>query len=107
MKNAIAIIIVALFIAGCASTNRGARTPAYDEPLLAVTPAVAEYSIATVSPLLEPNAGRDTLTQLLLVSIFLADPTNGIGIHRMDPVRYMVYGQTEQRGTWLPFDGLE
>ena len=98
MKNAVAIIILALFTAGCASTGRGARTPAYDEPLLAVTPAVAEYSIATVSPLLEPNTGRDTLTQLLRVSNILTDPTNGIGIHRIDPVRYMVYDKLSNVG---------
>ncbi len=98
MKNAVAIIIVALFIAGCASTNKGARAPAYDEPLLAVTPIVAEYSIATVYPLLEPGAGRDTLTQLLMVSNILADPTNGIGIHRMDPGRYMVYDKLSNVG---------
>jgi hypothetical protein len=38
------------------------------------------------------------LTQLLLVSNILTDPINGIGIHRMDPVRYMVYDKLSNVG---------
>lgn len=98
MKTNIAICIAMLLVVGCASTSKNGTLSAQDEPLLAVTPEVKQYSSTTVLPRLNDKRGQDGLEQLLLVSKILIDPQDGVSINKMEPGKFMVYNMLSKAG---------
>ena len=69
-----------------------------DEPLLAVTLKVKQYSSKTVLPRLNEKRDQDVLKQLLLVSKILIDPQDGVSINKMAPGKFMVYNMLSNAG---------
>lgn len=69
-----------------------------DEPLLAVTPEVKQYSSTIVWPCLNDKRDQGSLAQLLLVSKTLIDPQVGVSINKMEPSRFMVYNMLSKAG---------
>ena len=98
MKMNIAICVTMLLLVGCASTSKNGTLSVWDEPLLAVTPKVEQYSSTTVLPRLNDKRDQDGLAQLLIVSKTLTDPQDGVSINKMEPGKFMVYNMLSKAG---------
>jgi hypothetical protein len=98
MKKSTAICFAILIVVGCASTSKNGSLFVHDEPLLAVTPIVEQYSSMTVLPRLTAEQDQDTLTQLLIVSKTLIDPQDGVSINKIKPGKFMVYNMLSKAG---------
>ncbi|EHP87341.1 hypothetical protein GeomeDRAFT_1427 [Geobacter metallireducens RCH3] len=61
------------------------------EPRLAVTPAVMDYAVNTVKPVLDASPDKDRLSQLLKVVDVLKDPKMGVDVNRIAPDAYFIY----------------
>ena len=69
-------------------------TPAFSEDsesMLTVTPAIMEYSVNTVKPILDSSPDRDKLSLLLKVVDILNDSKTGIHSNQIKPNDYFTY----------------
>lgn len=98
MKTNIAVCIAMLLLLGCAPSSENETLFAQDKPLLAVSPAVKQYSNTTVWPRLKDKQDQDRLAQLILVSKILIDPQDGVSINKMEPGKFMVYNMLSKVG---------
>jgi hypothetical protein len=98
MKTNIAICVAILLLVGCVSTTKNGALSAQDEPLLAVTSKVEQYSSTTVLPRLTDKRDQDILAQLLFVSKILIDLQDGVSINKMEPGKFMVYNILSKAG---------
>jgi hypothetical protein len=98
MRTNVVIYTVIILVLGCVSTSENGTNFTQDEPLLAVTPEVNQYSSKILLPRLDDARDQDMLAQLLLVSKTLIDPQVGISINKMEPSRFMVYDMLRKVG---------
>ena len=67
-----------------------------DDSLLEATPDIREYAMNTVKPVLDSCVHKDKLSLLLKVSAILIDPEIGIGIHKINPNKFIVYDKLQK-----------
>lgn len=65
------------------------------ESLIAVTPAIKEYALSTVKPVLDSYEKKDNLSQLLKVSEIITDPKHGVHINAIEPSTFIIYDKLQ------------
>jgi hypothetical protein len=64
--------------------------------LIKVTPAIKDYALSTVKPILDSSAKQDKLSILLKVSEILIDPQIGIHTNEIKPSDFIIYDKFEK-----------
>ena len=73
-------------------------SPAFSEDaesLIAVTPAIEEYALNVVKPILESYSKKNTLSQLLKVSEIIIDSELGVQTNAIEPSKFIIYDKLE------------
>jgi len=67
-----------------------------DVSLLEVTPAIRDYAINSVKPILDSYARKDKLSLLLKISEILIDPKIGVHTNGIKPSNYIIYDKLDK-----------